>query len=185
MKTVGISAEGVSADEIKKDLTKSEAELNQELFAMSKEGLISQYKSGLRLMAYMAEQIANTKKAEDWLPHIWQDPDFREFIESCDKVLTSKGHDYTQGDNTKGDALTFPGRLKNFYEAAKMMPGLSPFSVLGIYWWKHVTAVLTFLAKGQVESEPIEGRLVDCVNYCGFLLYKMIAFEKRRKAAGK
>lgn len=149
---------------------------------MSMDGLNSRdLEKSTELRAALAPD--ETKLAKDWLPHIWADPDFREFIEKCDKVLTKKGHDYTQGDNTKGDALTFPGRLKNFYTGAQMMPSMTAFKNLGVLLWKHITAVYTFLDQGQVESEPIEERLVDTVNYVGFLLFKMVRFEQRRAQA--
>ena len=111
------------------------------------------------------------------LAHIANDPDFRRLIEECDRVLKSKGHDYTQGE---------PGthaRLKNFYEAAAFL-GISPLQSLGNYWYKHVTAIFTFLKHGQVESEPIEGRIVDTINYL-LLLYKMIQYERLAKVTGE
>lgn len=125
------------------------------------------------------------KMAEEWqafresaqkeympLPHIANDRDFSLAVYECDKLLTSKGHDYTQG--AEGDY----GRLKNFYTGAEYL-GLTPLQVLGVYFKKHIDAVFTFIKKGQVESEPIEGRIYDCINYL-LLLYKMVSYEKRK-----
>lgn len=109
--------------------------------------------------------------ADSWLPHIFADEDFRAAIEACDKILKVKGADYT---------MKLPDRLANFREAAGFL-GQSKYQVLGVYLFKHLTAVFSFLKHGQVESEPIEGRIYDCVNYM-LLLFKMVSEDKRRKA---
>lgn len=108
-------------------------------------------------------------------PHIANDPDFAACMEGCDKLLTVKGSDYTGGGEQEDRA-----RLKNFFDCGRDL-GLSPFKILAVYWHKHVTAVYTFLKRGQVESEPIEGRIMDVINYM-LLLYKLIAVEKREAA---
>ncbi len=107
------------------------------------------------------------------ISHIANDRDFRHMILLCDELLTKKGADYTQG--AAGDR----GRLKNFYEVAERL-GLRPVQVLSVYLQKHLSAVETFIQKGQVESEAIEGRIADTINYL-LLLWKMIAYEKRQE----
>lgn len=104
-----------------------------------------------------------------WLPHVFNDSDFKSAMEACDKILTVKGADYTQKQ---------PDRLANFKEAALFL-GQNKFQVLGVYLYKHLTAVFSFLKHGQVESEPIEGRIFDCINYF-LLLYKMVQEQKRK-----
>jgi hypothetical protein len=111
--------------------------------------------------------------AKDWLPHIFADPDFRATLEACDRILTAKGADYTRKQ---------PDRLANFYEAASFLKQ-TPFQVLGVYFYKHLTAIFAFFEHGQVESEPIEGRLHDAVNYL-LLAAKMVAREKAKAANG-
>ena len=106
------------------------------------------------------------------IPHIAADQDFNRMITLCDQLLTQKGADYTQG--AAGDA----GRLKNFYTAAERL-GLESRQVLAVYLHKHLSAIETFLQKGQVESEAIEGRIADAVNYL-LLLFKLIRFEGRK-----
>lgn len=105
------------------------------------------------------------------IPHIAADRDFRHMIELCNELLTRKGADYTQG--AEGDR----GRLKNFYESSKRL-GISPLQVLATYMNKHQMAIETFIQTGRLESEAIEGRIADLINYL-LLLYKMIAYEKR------
>ncbi len=107
------------------------------------------------------------------IPHIAADRDFRHMIELCNELLTRKGADYTQG--AEGDR----GRLKNFYEGSKAL-GITPMQVLATYMYKHRTAIDTFVQKGQVESEAIEGRIADMINYL-LLAWKMIAYEKRQE----
>jgi hypothetical protein len=81
-------------------------------------------------------------------------------------INQAKGHDYA-GDQ---DALS------NFKTAARML-GLTPEQVWGVYFHKHHSAVMTFLKEGQVESEPIEGRIHDCILYL-FLLLGLIEDAK-------
>lgn len=78
-----------------------------------------------------------------------------------------KGHDYTQGSE---DALA------NFKVVAEPI-GLTPEQVWAVYTGKHWQAVLTFCKEGQVESEPIEGRIHDVILYC-FLLLGLIEEKK-------
>ena len=101
------------------------------------------------------------------VPHIAADPDFAAVITECDRVLATKGRDYTQGE----------GRLKNFYRNGARL-GIPARQVLGIYLNKHLDAIETFIKRGQVESEPIEGRIVDAINYL-LLLAKMVREEGR------
>lgn len=106
------------------------------------------------------------------IPHIEADRDFSVLIERCNELLTQKGHDYTQG------AVGDEGRLKNFYSGAERL-GISPMQVLATYMYKHWSAIETYVAKGKVESEPIEERIADAVNYL-LLLHKLIRHEKRK-----
>lgn len=92
------------------------------------------------------------------------DPDLRSMLHICDNMLKAKGHDYTQGS---------PNRLQNF-DAAAVRLGLRPEQVLAVYMNKHWSALETFFQKGRVESEPIEGRIADLINYL-LLLSKMVA----------
>lgn len=110
------------------------------------------------------------------LPHIDADDDFREAIQACNAILTQKGHDYTQGD-VKHD------RLKNFDRNGGRL-NLRPEQVLAIYMFKHIDAIETYLRLGAVESEPIEGRIFDAINYL-LLLYKMVKRGHSAKEASR
>lgn len=84
-------------------------------------------------------------------------------------VLAVKGTDYTVGT---GD------RLHNFKMAGEFN-GITPARALNVYLYKHYTAVANYVkSEGRSESEPIEERLVDVINYC-LLLAKLVAEAKR------
>jgi len=98
------------------------------------------------------------------------DKDFDAILESCFKVLKLKGVDYTIGSTD---------RLANFRKVAEFT-GMTMEQVWAVYFAKHVFAVFAYV-KGGTESEPIEGRIVDCVNYA-LLLGKLVAEKKRMTA---
>lgn len=79
------------------------------------------------------------------------------FRKEQDKLIINKGNDYTNGN---GEA----DRLYNFKWVAEQL-GLTPLQVLGVYWLKHVLAIMTFIKEGKLESEGIESRLLDENNY--------------------
>lgn len=80
-----------------------------------------------------------------------------QFRERQDKLIISKGHDYTVGNGDED-------RLWNFKFAANML-GITPLQALGVYWLKHVLAICTYIKHGKVESEDIDGRFLDESNY--------------------
>lgn len=99
------------------------------------------------------------------------DNDFDELLASCVETLKVKGDDYTMGSED---------RLHNFKTVGGFC-GLTPKEVLGVYFYKHVSAIFSYIKKdGQSESEPIEGRIMDSINYL-LLFYKMIKEEERRR----
>ena len=114
-------------------------------------------------------------KIKNALPsqQITGDQDFDEILQCCVKTLRIKGDDYTVG-NAEAD------RLHNFKTVANFT-GLSPKEALGVYFYKHVAAIFAYIKKdGQAESEPIEGRIVDVINYM-LLFAKLIREEKAAK----
>ena len=89
--------------------------------------------------------------------------DFDELLETTvikmKALLSTKGADYASGED----------RLSNFKQAANHF-GVSPFVVWGIYKNKHTDAINRFCKDGHVESEPIEMRIIDEINYDILLL---------------
>ena len=91
-----------------------------------------------------------------------QNSHFRDVVLACWDIYDRKGMDYTRG---KGD----DDRLDNFKCAAENN-GVTFLQAWGVYFYKHVAAVWKFIKDGTVESEPIEGRLYDVINYAILLL---------------
>lgn len=87
---------------------------------------------------------------------------FKNEVMKCWDIYDRKGNDYTRG---KGDL----DRLDNFKEAAAGANTTVP-QAWYVYAYKHWSAVITYVKKGMVESEPIDGRLHDVINYCILLL---------------
>jgi hypothetical protein len=89
-------------------------------------------------------------------------------------VSKVKGQDYTVGSEDV---------LENFKAVAKRT-GLSPEKVLAIYLMKHQDAIANYIRTGgQSESEPIEMRIVDNINYL-CLLWGLINENTERKSKG-
>lgn len=97
---------------------------------------------------------------------------FATVIMACWKIYNFKGNDYTRG---KGDL----DRTDNFKMAAENN-GVTALQAWGVYFYKHVSAVWRFLKDGKVESEPIEGRIYDVINYA--ILLALLVKEMRGQA---
>ena len=85
-----------------------------------------------------------------------------ETYEKSLNVMRPKNADYTCGNSEK-DALY------NFY-CISDATGMSPFMVWAVYFLKHCLAVVKYAKSGFVESEGIEGRIHDIINYSVLLL---------------
>lgn len=76
-------------------------------------------------------------------------------------TLESKGRDYG-------------GEIANSnFDRGSEACGISKYAVWYVYFSKHLDSLGTWIRNGQVESEPIEGRLTDLINYL-FILWSMI-----------
>ena len=89
----------------------------------------------------------------------------------AEEIARLKGEDYTKGS---ADALA------NFKEGGKDID-LDPKKVLWIFMNKHYQAITNYVRTGgQSESEPIDMRLKDLINYC-VLMLGIITEEKQIK----
>lgn len=79
----------------------------------------------------------------------------KQFHREQEKLLLTKGHDYTMGNDD---------RLLNFKEVASLT-GMTPLQVWSVYWLKHIFAICTYVKYGKVSSEGIESRFLDEANY--------------------
>lgn len=99
------------------------------------------------------------------------------FKYECMPLLDRKGHDYSQGSvdghkNFKTMAARFKGR------------GIDAIDVIGIYLFKHIEAIQTYLQDGEVKSEPIEGRIADAVNYLLILYTALVEIREQADIPG-
>lgn len=82
-----------------------------------------------------------------------------EIFDKCQKLTKKKGEDYTKGNIDV---------LSNFKEGDFL--GLNPYQTLGVYMKKHIDAIYNYIkTAGEHESEPIDTRIQDAINYLIFL----------------
>jgi hypothetical protein len=81
----------------------------------------------------------------------------KEFRLRQDRLIITKGHDYTVGNGDED-------RLWNFKTVAGLL-GIHPMQALGVYWLKHILAICTYIKTGELKSEAIDGRFLDESNY--------------------
>lgn len=80
----------------------------------------------------------------------------KDLLDKALAVTSAKGNDYTKGAE---DILT------NFKETGKDL-AVEPKKVWGIFAKKHWDAITSYIKSGgQSESEPIEQRIIDLINY--------------------
>ena len=87
-------------------------------------------------------------------------------FEEIRAIRASKGKDYSRGE---------ADTLSNFKRHADAL-GLTPEQVWAVYASKHWDAVVSFCKHGQVESEPIGGRIDDALTY--LLLLKGLIVDR-------
>lgn len=90
-----------------------------------------------------------------------------------DSILKTKGADYTRHEED---------RLSNFKRSAAAV-GIDPLAVWAIFINKHIDAVMAYVKTGKTESEAIQGRMDDIINYVylGEALIDDIAREKGKR----
>jgi len=99
----------------------------------------------------------------------WQTRDelIKHFLETkCFPLLKSKGESYAQTDIQ-------PDVNANFKRAA-LTTGTTILQAWAIYFAKHIDAIQTYVRRGGAyESEPIDLRIADAVNYL-LILYTLL-----------
>lgn len=91
---------------------------------------------------------------------------FDETVAACAEITRVKGNDYTDGED----------KLYNFKKVAEFV-GITPEQVWAVYAAKHFLAIMSYCRDGKVESEPINERLHDLINYA--MLLKALVWEKQ------
>lgn len=79
-----------------------------------------------------------------------------------DSVLELKGHDYAGIGFVDNE-----DRLAQFKLIAELS-GQTPFQVWAVFWLKHVSAICNYIKAGKLESDSIENRFIDEMNYALF-----------------
>ncbi len=90
----------------------------------------------------------------------------------CITMLKAKNADYSQGEQ-KGD------RIAAFRRIARDV-NITMKQAWAVFCQKHWGAVMKFVKDGTTESEPIDGRINDIINYM-VLLGAIIADEEKSK----
>lgn len=91
-----------------------------------------------------------------------------EILLQCKSTLLSKGADYTRGCEDK---------LINFKSTGESL-GVTPLQVAGIFLRKQLDPIYKYIKGGTLESEPIQSRIADSINYL-ILFYALIKEAER------
>ncbi len=86
-----------------------------------------------------------------------RDPVFAKRFAGCMEMLRAKNADYSQGEQ-RGDRTAAFKRIARDTE-------VTPEKVWYVFFSKHIGAIVSYIKRGQVESEPIDGRIDDAINY--------------------
>lgn len=84
------------------------------------------------------------------------------------RLQNVKGHDYSGKEDTLSHIKTASREL-----------GLTFENIWAVFTRKHWLAVMTYCKEGQVQSEPVQGRLQDIIVYCLLLLAYIHECEER------
>lgn len=82
-----------------------------------------------------------------------------ELFSICKSITDKKGRDYTKGNHDV---------LSHFSESASSF-GMTKYQNLGTFLKKHIDAIYNYIkSNGQSESEPIQSRIADAINFLTF-----------------
>ena len=96
-----------------------------------------------------------------------------EILPNCIQILKTKGESYTLTDD----------RLIGFKKNAKLS-GTTPLKLWLIFFAKHFDSITSYINENYSDSEPIETRIYDMINYL-FLLYGLIYEQKTNQRIKK
>jgi hypothetical protein len=100
----------------------------------------------------------------------------QDLFNKCIALTEKKGNDYTKGNE---DVLI------HFKESGASF-GLTKYQSLGIFMKKHMDAIYNYIkTEGQAESEPIETRITDAINFLTFLHSMIEEDADTRKSKSK
>jgi hypothetical protein len=111
--------------------------------------------------AFDQGQEASKAQLQKYLQGYLGDPVFAERFAECIHMLRAKNADYSQNEQ-KGDRIAAFRRIARDIE-------LPMRKVWAVFAQKHWGAIMRFIKDGRVESEPIDGRINDLINYAVLL----------------
>lgn len=120
----------------------------------------------------LARDVGSTAthgELEEFLVGYLGDEVFAKRFADCMTMIRVKNADYSQGEQ-KGDRIAAFRRISRDIDVPMT-------KVWAIFCQKHWGAIMRFVKEGQVESEPIDGRINDVINYM-VLLGAIIGDEK-------
>jgi hypothetical protein len=112
---------------------------------------------GSEQLAWEAGKVASKWDLEMYLTAYTGDDFFARKFAECLDLIKRKNADYSQGEQ-KGD------RIAAFRRIAKDV-GITMEQAWSVLCQKHWGAVMKYVKEGTLESEPIEGRITDIINY--------------------
>jgi hypothetical protein len=92
---------------------------------------------------------------------------FEKVVAELRDLQTNKGREYASDEDS----------LNNFKRGDEI--GVEPLQLAWIFTNKHLSSVKSFIKHGkEFSSEPIEGRILDAMNYL-FLIYCLVQERKK------
>ena len=88
-------------------------------------------------------------------------------------VLNDKGHSYAHSGNP----------FANFERLSNIL-GTDRKKILLVYLFKHIDAITAYINGQYMDTEPVQGRIVDAINYLT-ILYAMIEEENKENEEDK
>ena len=104
---------------------------------------------------------------------LWQEQKdhFEKVVSEMRDLLNNKGREYAGDDDA----------LNNFKTGTDI--GITPLQKSWVFTEKHISSIKSYIKNGkEFSSEPIEGRILDAMNYL-FLISCLVKENKERKDA--
>jgi len=121
---------------------------------------------GLKDFEQLDKYIKKEKKEGAMLSEDFYKLIEKELLPQCFEIMKSKGEAYSGQED----------KLGNFKRCAKLA-GVSTKKAWFIYFTKHFDALSSYIRGEYKDSESIDGRIKDMINYL-FLIYGMIKEEE-------
>jgi len=87
---------------------------------------------------------------------------FRGLFDECLAIAKRKGSDYSENKPNADVNSNFKLAAERLSTDARP---ITKYDIWFVYFYKHLTAIETFIATGKLESEGIRGRIIDAINY--------------------